>query len=127
MKTDPCRRSKRPPPTPPDPAYDLIPNDSPIPALRDQEDAEDPIVFIKLFTPCSSWTWLLMEYDPVEELAFGFCYDASYPAGAELGYVSVAELRSVVLRGLPAVERDIWFSAQPLSAAKMSECSGLHR
>lgn len=29
-------------------------------------------------------------YDPVAEMAFGFCYDASYPGGAELGYVSVA-------------------------------------
>ena len=104
------------------PAYDLVPTNNPIPSIRAQEDAEDPIVHIKLFTPCSSWTWLLTEYDPEEQLAFGFCYDASYPEGAELGYVSLAELKSVMLRGIPAVERDLHFQPAPLSVAKKREC-----
>ena len=105
-----------------DPAHDLIAADSPIPLLYAQQDAEDPIVHIKLFTPCSSWTWLLTEYDPEEQLAFGFCYDASYPEGAELGYVSIAELKSVMLRGIPAVERDLHFQPASLSVAKTREC-----
>ena len=106
----------------PDPAYDLIPAGSPIPLLYAEEDSDDPTVHIKLFTPYSSWTWLLTEYDPEEQLAFGYCYDASYPEGAELGYVSIAELKSVMLRGIPAVERDLHFQRAPLSVAKKREC-----
>ena len=67
----------------------LIPSN--VPRLYEQEDAEDPIVYVKLFTPCSSWTWLITEYEPVDDLAFGFCYDGSYPEGAELAYVSVGK------------------------------------
>ena len=104
------------------PAHDLIPADIPIPSLYEQQDTEDPVVHIKLFTPMSSWTWLLTEYDPVAELAFGFCYDASYPGGAELGYVSVPELKSLSLRGFPAVERDLHFQPDRLSVAKQRGC-----
>ena len=109
-------------PRPDNPAYDLIPNHTPIPGLRAQENADDPTVFVKLFTPASSWTWLLTEYDPAEQLAFGFCYDASYPEGAELGYVSLLELKAIVQPGLPAVERDLQFRSQPLSRARKAEC-----
>ena len=100
----------------------LIPPGVQIPPLYEQDGVEDPTVFLKLFTPSSSWTWLLTEYDPSNRLAFGFAYDASFPQGAELGYVSVAELESVTLLGRPAVERDLWFKPKPLSEAKKLEC-----
>ena len=103
----------------------LIPPD--VPGMYSQQDIEDPTVHTKLFTPCSSWTWLITEYDPTDNLAFGFCYDASYPDGAELGYVSITELESLQLRGIPAVERDLWFEPKSLSEAVRMECPGARR
>lgn len=100
----------------------LILKSSKIPTLYAAKSG-DPIVHVKLFTPCSGWTWLLTEYDLSQDLAFGFCYNSQDPQGAELGYVSLAELRPLKTRfGTPAVERDQWFKPQPLSAAKLAEC-----
>jgi hypothetical protein len=65
---------------------------------------------VKLFTPDAGCTWLLTEIDPDDEdRAFGLCdLGLGYP---ELGYVSLAELRTVRGRlGLP-VERDLSFRA----------------
>lgn len=102
----------------------LIPKSLNVPPLYSQEDVVDPVVVCKLFTPMSSWTWLLTEYDPAENMAFGFCYDSTYPDGAELGYVSITELESLKKGGIPAVERDLYFKPKPLSGAKASECPG---
>lgn len=100
----------------------LILKSSKIPALYSQESVQDPMVHVKLFTPYSGWTWLLTEYEPETETGFGFCYNGQDPDGAELGYVSVAELKALKWRGLPGVERDIHFSPKPLSEAKKAEC-----
>ena len=104
------------------PKNKLIPKSANVPALYSQENVADPVVRVKLFTPMSGWTWLILEYDPAENRAFGFCYDASYPDGAELGYVDIGELGSLHHRGMPAVERDVWFAPKPLSEAKEREC-----
>jgi len=96
----------------------LIPKSSKIPGLRSQENERDPIVHIKLFTPWAGWTWFLTEYDLEQDLAFCFAHDASYPEGAELGSVSIAELRSIKGPFLLEIERDIHFAPQPLSSAK---------
>lgn len=57
-----------------------------------------PAVYI--FTPDANATWILWEYDPDEELAFGLCdMGLGYP---ELGYVSIIELMNLRGRfGLP--------------------------
>ena len=100
-------------------AFNYIPSESEIPALYAQDGAgSEAVVHIKLFTPFSSWTWLLTEYDPVQELAFGFAYNAAMPDCAELGYVSLRELRGLGR----AVERDILFTPKPLSEAKKIYC-----
>lgn len=70
---------------------------------------------VKLFTPDANATWLLTEFDPIEELFFGLCdLGLGFP---ELGHVGLAELTE--LRG-PfglAVERDRhWQARGPLSA-----------
>jgi hypothetical protein len=65
---------------------------------------------IKLFTPDAGCAWLLTEIDPDDEdRAFGLCdLGLGHP---ELGYVSLAELRTVRGRlGLP-IERDLSFRA----------------
>jgi hypothetical protein len=100
----------------------LILATSKIPALYAQEGVKDPIVHVKLFS--SGWTWLLIEYDPVEDLAFGFAYNCQMPDCAELGYISLAELKSLKWHGIPAVERDAHFDPKPLSEAKRAECPG---
>ena len=98
------------------PAYVFIPEDmaDKIPALYSTEDSEDPVAVLKYFTPDSSWTWYLTEYDPEQRLAFGLVIGHE----RELGYFSFTELE--VLRGprgLP-VERDLHFEPTPVSACK---------
>jgi hypothetical protein len=74
---------------------------------------QDHFPVVKLFTPDANCTWLLSEVDPEErDIAFGL-NDLGQP---ELGYVSLAELRSVRGKlGLP-IERDLSFTARhPMS------------
>ena len=104
----------------------LIHKTSRIPALYAQENESDPMVHVKLFTNSSSWTWLLTEYSPDDDMAFGFCYNSADPQNAELGYVSLAELRALKNRfGIALVERDIHFQPCRLSEAKKTECTNL--
>ncbi|WP_188411272.1 DUF2958 domain-containing protein [Agaricicola taiwanensis] len=75
----------------------------------------DPKPVVKLFTPDAGATWLITEADPeYPDRLFGLC-DLGL-GEPELGYVSLAEIRSVRGKlGLP-VERDLYFTADnPLS------------
>lgn len=100
----------------------------PIPPLYGQEGVEDPVVHVKLFTPYSSWTWFITEYDPVEKRAFGFAYNSADPGNAELGYMAIDEMEELRTKhGLQAVERDISFCKMPLSEAKRQECTSSSR
>ena len=62
-----------------------------IPDLYAQETEEDPIVY--LIITCMSSFWLITEYDPKQELGFGFCQILE--GCGELGYVSVDELETL--------------------------------
>jgi hypothetical protein len=74
---------------------------------------------VKLFTPDAQCTWLLTELDPAGGLAFGLC-DLGLGC-PELGYVSLAELRTVRGKlGLP-VERDLHFDADKAISAYADE------
>lgn len=75
----------------------------------------DPRPIVKLFTPDASATWLLTEADPADpDRLFGLC-DLGL-GEPELGYVSLAEIRSVRGRLRLPVERDLHFRAEhPLS------------
>ena len=101
---------------PNNPAYVFIPEDmaDKIPALYSTEDSDNPVAVLKFFTPDSSWTWYLTEYDPEQRLAFGLVVGHE----RELGYFSFTELE--VLRGpmgLP-VERDLHFEPTPISKCR---------
>ena len=63
---------------------------------------------MKLFFPFGAFTWLITERDPEEpDLLFGLCdLGQGYP---EVGYVNLAELKSVRILGL-GVERDRYFT-----------------
>jgi len=95
------------------PAYDLIPKAirPSLPRLYASEKVKDPVVWIKLFTPDSSWTWFITEYDPDERLCFGLAVGHE----REFGYFSLDELEaSRGPLGLP-VERDLSWQPKPLS------------
>ena len=82
-----------------------------IPRLYSTENTADPIAVLKFFTPDSSWTWFLTEYDPEQRLAFGLVIGYE----RELGYFSLEELESIRgPTGLP-IERDLHFKPTPVS------------
>src|ERR1700691_5825137 len=62
-------------------------------AIDQEAKALDFKPVVKLFTPDAQCTWLLTELDPDGGLAFGLC-DLGLGC-PELGYVSLAELRTV--------------------------------
>lgn len=81
-----------------------------LPELYSSENTEDPMVWCKFFTPDSSWTWYVIEYDGIDTfygLVDGF--------ERELGYFSLSEISAVRGHlGLP-IERDRYFEPCRLS------------
>ena len=72
-----------------------------IPPLYSTENEKDPIVRVKFFTPDSSWTWFVTEFDPDERQCFGLVIGLE----RELGYFSLDELEEVVELG--GLEREV--------------------
>ena len=96
-------------------AYVYVPDElrPTIPKLYATEGESDPTVQIKLFTPDSSWTWYVIEWDG-DDLCFGFVVGHEQ----ELGYFSLAEIDNVRGGlGLP-VERDLYFTPCRLSEVR---------
>jgi DUF2958 family protein len=84
-----------------------------LPPLGGQENAADPIVYVKFFTPEGAWTWYVTEGSAEDDdvLMFGYVV-AIVP---EWGYFLLSELESVRGHlGLP-IERDLWFDPTPVS------------
>ena len=98
---------------PSNPAYELVPPAmvEKIPKLYEQEQNNDPVAWLKLFTPDSYWTWYVTELDAIERLAFGLVIGLE----RELGYFSIEELETVRGPLGQPVERDLWFTPTPLS------------
>ena len=61
---------------------------------------------LKLFCPWSTFRWYIVEYDPETDEAFGFTTSHLCPEG-ELGYINVAELRTLKGPFGLKIERDI--------------------
>ncbi len=83
-------------------------------SLYSQEQESDPLVICKLFDPCGSASWFLLEYNPVEKIAF------SYVMGLEedeLGYMSLTEMESIERCGI-GIEQDLYFQQKRLSEVK---------
>lgn len=91
-------------------ARDYTPAWMKLPGLYTTEKATEPLAVIKLFTPDSSWTWFLTEYDG-QGLAFGLVVGLE----TELGFFSLDELRGVRGRLGLRVERDLWFRPTPIT------------
>ena len=93
----------------------LIPSNLTIPELYAQDGkGNDAIVYAKLFTPDSDWTWYITEYDPIDHVCFGLV-EGVYP---ELGYFSIDELEEVSGPLGLHVERDRYFEPQPLKSVR---------
>jgi hypothetical protein len=97
-------------------AHDLIPETlrPQLPRLYATQNQQDPVAQIKLFTPDSSWTWYIVEFDPDERLCFGLviCHER------ELGYFSLAELEDVRGPMRLRIERDLYFQPTPVSECR---------
>jgi hypothetical protein len=83
-----------------------------LPPLYAQEGVSDPIVYAKLFTPWTSWTWYITEGSQEDDFIF-FCYVIGQER--EWGYFSLAELESVRGPAGLTIERDLHFTAKPRS------------
>jgi hypothetical protein len=74
-----------------------------------EEYGLDAKALVKFFTPDSNWSWYASEFDG-EDILFGLVSGHEI----ELGYFSLAELKSVTgPMGLP-IERDLYFNPQSL-------------
>jgi hypothetical protein len=93
-------------------AYIYVPDDvgPTIPRLYATKNESDPIVWLKLFTPDSSWSWYIIEFDG-DDRCFGYVVGHE----AELGYFLLSDIACARgSLGLP-VERDLYFTPCPLS------------
>jgi hypothetical protein len=87
-----------------------------LPSLYSTENQKNPIVHLKFFNLIGSQSWLLIEYDPKQHLAFGLVdLGMHFP---ELGYFSLHELESMELPIGQKIERDIHFKPCLLSEVK---------
>lgn len=87
-----------------------------LPAIFATQNDSDPIAQVKLFTPWSSWTWYLLEYDG-DDLAFAWVEGHD----AELGYVSLRELANLVGPMGLRVECDLSFTPAKVSTLRRIE------
>jgi len=76
--------------------------------------AREKIVHVKFFAPVGSWTWYAVEFDPEQELFFGWV-DGDVP---EWGYFGLAELKLVKLPFGLGIERDLHFGPTPMGKVK---------
>ena len=91
-----------------------------IPPLYSAEKQTDPMVHAKFFTPDSSWTWYVLEFDGLDTF-FGLVYGLE----VELGYFSLGEISTVAGPLGLKVERDLYFEPRPLSQVRHAH-TGLH-
>jgi len=84
-----------------------------LPRLYAQESSEDPIVYVKFFTPDSSWTWFATEGEPVGDDFRFFGYVVGFEK--EWGYFVLSELEAA--RGPLGlrIERDLDFTPKAFS------------
>ena len=88
---------------------------SKLPDIGGQEDVSDPMVYVRYFSPYSGAVWLITEFDGQDEM---FGWAELFPGGGELGYMSLRDLEGQERRGLPLIERDLYFRPKALSQAK---------
>jgi Protein of unknown function (DUF2958) len=88
-----------------------------LPKLYSQESNPDPIVRVKFFCPWSNWTWYCTEGEFVTEDEIGdfLFFGLVHGFEKEWGYFTLSELESVSGPGGLKIERDLYFTAKPIS------------
>ena len=82
-----------------------------MPAFYSQEEqGENAIARVKLFTPWTNWTWYASGYDPVQRLCFGVVVGHE----REYGYFTLTELEEIRGPGGLQIERDLHWTPKPL-------------
>lgn len=83
-----------------------------LPKLYEQEETEDPKVFIKFFFPAGNWTWFVTEGEPEGDdfMFFGYVIGLE----KEWGYFTLKQLEEINVRHL-TVERDLYFRQESFS------------
>ena len=91
-----------------------------IPKMYSDENTklEEKVVYAKLFTPDSNWTWWILEYDKTEKICFAMVHGLEN----ELGYVSITELEEVKGPMGLKVERDLHFTPTKYSEIEELRC-----
>ena len=87
------------------------------PGLDRDEDGCDPIGHGKFFNPMGRWTWYATEYDPEDEMFFGYVVGPFDTTCDEWGYFSLEWLKSFPLPLGLGIERDRGFGPIPMSLA----------
>lgn len=72
--------------------------------------AGDKVIEAHFFVGAANW--YLVEFNPVENLAFGYA-DLGDPSSAEWGYFSLDELEQLDVHRLFIVERDLQWTPKP--------------
>ena len=86
-----------------------------LPALYSQDGKGDNAkVYVKFFTPWSTWTWYATEYDPETGDFFGYVIGHA----KELSYFNLYELQSIKGPFGLKIERDILFETATLGEIK---------
>jgi len=79
-----------------------------------QEEVSDPIVIAKFFNPAGAGTWYATEYDPELKEFFGYV-SIFGDWNDEWGSFALSELESYHGKFGLGIERDLYFSEQPIS------------
>jgi len=88
---------------------------SDIPDLYETEGSLNPLCYVKLFTPDSSWSWYILELSKSDT---NTCYGYVQGLQSELGYFTLEELESIHGPLGLAIERDMSFAPTPFSQIK---------
>jgi len=94
-----------------------------IPTLysTDKIPPKDKLIYEHFFIFCCDW--YVVEYDPKEQLFFGYAILNNDYQNAEWGYVSLNELKSLNFKGFE-VERDLYWNAKKASEIEKIVNSG---
>jgi len=80
-----------------------------------QENVKDPVIIAKFFNPGGAGTWYATEYDPKDEMFFGYV-SIFGDWNDEWGYFSLAELESFHGTLGLGIERDLYWTEQKASS-----------
>lgn len=94
-----------------------------LPKLYETANKNNPVAYVKFFTPDANWTWYILEGEEQENGDWLFF---AYVQGIEneYGYVLLSELESVRGPFGLKVERDIFFRPTPLEEILSGKGSG---